>query len=475
MASLEVLAREKTDLTEAELAHLHLLVAEWTLIADLALSDLVLWLPTWNTGGFVAGAHVRPTTAPTSVPEDVVGTFAPRGRRSELERAMSKGTVVSHRGTERPWLPSELEAVPVRCEGRIIAVIARHCSFSPRVTARLEEVYLVSADDLFQMVSAGSFPTYTQDDVEPPRVGDGVIRLAPNGTVQFASPNAISALRRLGLATEILGADLGTLAVTLSRRTGPVDEALALVAGGRIAGTSEIENKAASVSVRGLPLSNLNGSVGALVLLRDVTELRRRERALMSKDATIREIHHRVKNNLQTVAALLRLQSRRVDSMEAREALAEAGRRVAAIAIVHETLSRAPGDSVDFDEVLDRLVTLVADVMMVQHDHVPQIVREGSVGVLNTDHATPLAMAISELVANALEHAHASTIIVRSQRDGHDVSFIIEDDGVGVGDAPAGLGLDIVRTIIVDDLGGELSIQDREGSGTRATARIAVS
>ena len=95
------------------------------------------------------------------------------------------------------------------------------------------------------------------------------------------------------------------------------------------------------------------------MLLRDVTDLRSRDRELVTKDATIREIHHRVKNNLQTVAALLRLQARRMTVPEARAALEEAVRRVGSIALVHETLSQSLDESVDFDEIADRLRVMV--------------------------------------------------------------------------------------------------------------------
>ena len=93
--------------------------------------------------------------------------------------------------------------------------------------------------------------------------------------------------------------------------------------------------------MRSIPLRPQGDHIGALILVRDVTDLRRRDRELVTKDATIREIHHRVKNNLQTVAALLRLQARRMDNESARLALEEAVRRVGSIAIVHETLSQA--------------------------------------------------------------------------------------------------------------------------------------
>ena len=114
--------------------------------------------------------------------------------------------------------------------------------------------------------------------------------------------------------------------------------------------------------LRAIPLRPTGEHLGALVLLRDVTDLRRRDRELVTKDATIREIHHRVKNNLQTVAALLRLQARRIDVPEGREALEEAVRRVGSIAIVHETLSQAFDEFVDFDDVADRLRVMVAEV-----------------------------------------------------------------------------------------------------------------
>jgi len=138
------------------------------------------------------------------------------------------------------------------------------------------------------------------------------------------------------------------------------------------------------------------------VLVRDVTELRRRERELLTKDATIREIHHRVKNNLQTVAALLRLQARRTELAQAKGALEEAVRRVASIALVHELLSTAPDESVPFDQVADRVLAMVVEVS--SSDGGVRPTRKGSFGVVPAEVATPLAVVLSELVQNAVEH-----------------------------------------------------------------------
>ena len=115
------------------------------------------------------------------------------------------------------------------------------------------------------------------------------------------------------------------------------------------------------VLVHCIPLLADGTVTGAMILLRDVTDVRRLDRLLLSKDAAIREVHHRVKNNLQTISSLLSLQARRVEPGEGREALREAERRVRSIALVHEILSREPGDQVPFDEIVGSLVQMAED------------------------------------------------------------------------------------------------------------------
>src|SRR5262249_60716850 len=124
----------------------------------------------------------------------------------------------------------------------------------------------------------------------------------------------------------------------------------------------EIEARGATVLAGGLPLMPSGIPIGALVLVRDVTEVRRRDRQLVTKDTTIREIHHRVTNSRQTVAALLRLQARRVEVPEARTALEESVRRVASIALVHETLSMSSDEAVEFDGIVDRVAAAASEV-----------------------------------------------------------------------------------------------------------------
>ena len=450
MGSLDRLAADRTDLSAEQIEHLRGVVGSWGLVADLAMGDLVMWLPTWNAAGWIAAALIRPTTAATTVPEDVVGTFVPRGRHPELDRAGAIARRVS--------LADGGDAVPIQVSGRVIAVITRQGAAGR--SGRLEEVYGELAGWLLDMIGEGRFPPVDADwtaGSAPPRVGDGLLRVDEDGRVRFASPNAVSAFRRLGLARPLEGADLASIVTRLEHRPGPVAESLALVAAGRIAADAEVENASACVTLRSVPLMPGGRQLGAVVLVRDITDLRRRERALLSKDASLREVHHRVKNNLQTVGALLRLQSRRVTADEAREALAEAGRRVAAIAAIHEVLAQEPGDSIDFDAVLDRILVLERDLASAFGSGA-SLEREGSIGVIDTEIASPLAMAVSELVHNAVEHAQARAIIVAPAMSAGAIEIEVRDDGRGLPEPMAeGLGLHIVTSLVREDLGGDFT------------------
>ena len=256
--------------------------------------------------------------------------------------------------------PARHEAIPVRLRaadgesGQVIAVVGRDTNLSTaRTPSQLELNYLTTADDLAQMVADGTFPParHPGETTSAPRVGDGLVRLDANGKVTYASPNAQSAYRRLGMAAHLVGEDLSALTGRLADDPLDGSEAAGKVLAA-LRGESpprwEVEARGATVLMRALPLMPAGVPIGALVLARDITEIRRRERALVTKDATIREIHHRVKNNLQTVAALLRLQARRVSAPQARAALEESVRRVASIALVHETLSMSSDEAGSF-------------------------------------------------------------------------------------------------------------------------------
>ena len=488
MSTLVELVRARTDLTRLDLEHLQRLVAEWQLVADLSFADLVLWVRS-HAGHWVAVSHMRPTTGPTTYPDDVVGEELAISDR--LERAWRTGVIVREGVAEfRAAVPVRAEAVPVRRNDRVIAVLSRDTNLaSARVPSPLELAYLTSAGELVQMVSEGTFP-FPGSDPDPehaPRVGDGLLRLDRTGHVVYASPNALSAYRRLGVTGDLLGAHLGHTIARLSAGPGRLDEprgsaALAAALRFREPRESEVEARGAVVLLRALPMVPGGEPRGALVLVRDVTEVRRRDRQIMGKDATIREIHHRVKNNLQTVAALLRMQARRMTDPAAEAALQESVRRVASIAVVHETLSLGLDENVAFDGIADKVLAMCAEVATTGSP--VRVVRSGSFGILPAEVATPLSMVLTELVQNAVEHAYPDDqeglIEVGVVRHEQELLVAVVDDGAGLPpgfdlDTSTRLGLQIVRTLVDGELGGELSLSPGAVKGTRALLRIPLS
>ncbi|MGA5192160.1 PAS domain-containing sensor histidine kinase [Streptomyces exfoliatus] len=486
------LVRQHTALSDSDLEWLHLLVSEWQLLSDLSFADLVLWVPTLDGTRYVSVAQMRPNTGPTSYQDDMVGHLVPRGRRPLLDAALDEGRIVREGDPEwREEVPVRVESIPVRREGRVLGVIARNTNLlTVRTPSRLELTYLQSASDLAQMIAAGTFPfPGEQVDMDSsPRAGDGLVRLDAEGVVQYASPNALSAYHRLGLAADLVGQHLGQITAELAPSRGPVDEALVTLASGYAPREFEVEGNSGVIQLRAIPLKPKGTRIGSLVLLRDVTELRRRERELITKDATIREIHHRVKNNLQTVAALLRLQARRMDAAapggrSAREALNEAVRRVGSIAIVHETLSQNLDERVEFDEIADRVIAMVAEIS-------PGKVtcrRNGRFGILDAEVATPLSMVLTEVLQNALEHAFAPgdegavevTAVRGEPRADARLLITVQDDGCGLPEGfdpqrAGNLGLQIVRTLVEGELGGSFDMLPGAERGTKVVLDIPV-
>ncbi len=251
----------------------------------------------------------------------------------------------------------------------------------------------------------------------------------------------------------------------------------------RLPVTEEVERGETSLLLQAIPQLADEKVVGVCVLVRDVTDLRRRDRLLLSKDATIREIHHRVKNNLQTIAALLRLQGRRLQSPEAQEAIEESERRIRSIAIVHETLSREPGDEVRFDDIVQPLVRVVAETVT-GPDRDLRLAVEGDAGMLPGDLATPLAVVLNELMQNAVDHAFTGadgrttgTISVQLARSDGQLVVDVVDDGVGLPpgftvEQSSGLGLSIVQTLVTSELGGTIELRSEAGTRVHLTVPL---
>ena len=490
MSTLSELVQAQGRASEEDIEWLHLLVGDWQLLADLAFADIVLWVPTAD-GGFVAVAHARPSSSATLFYRDFVGQAVKSEWKAQIDESFQSASIVDTAAPD--WYeetPTRVRAVPVlrrltptgnKTTDQPIAVITRHTNLSEaRTPSRQELTFNECANDLFAMIASGDFPDLGAPSGPrrgAPRASDGLIRLDVDGLVTFASPNALSAFNRIGFPNELEAESLAEVTTGLISGQLTVDESLPLVVTGRAPWRTDIEARGVTVSLRAIPIRNHGKRVGAIVLCRDVTEVRHQERELITKDATIREIHHRVKNNLQTVASLLRIQARRTHSDVARDALGQAMRRVAAISVVHDTLSEGLTQDVDFDVVFDRVLMLIAEVAS-SHSTTVRPISKGSFGNLPSEYATPLALVLTELVTNAVEHGLADRedgeVQIVAKRTDDNLSVKVRDNGVGLaeGKVGSGLGTQIVRTLIQGELGGTIDWHTLVGSGTEVTIEV---
>jgi two-component system, sensor histidine kinase PdtaS len=507
------LAFERTNLDEMELAHLQRLLGTWGILADLSFSDLVLVAPMARMEPFgqegpgegmvlVVLGQMRPSNSATVVQDDLVGQTVgvdqwPQAVLTFQSGEVTRGEILLEAGDE----PVRLHCIPVRCEGKTVAVLARLAAGAGRRPGHLERTYR----DLFErfaiMLAESTFPFPSEEVAteEAPRVGDGVVLVDEEGQVRYASPNATNALHRMGMYSQIEGRRLTDLGIEESAIEWALASALPVV--------EEVERRPdVTVLLHCIPLLAQQQVTGCLVLLRDVTDVRRLDRLLLSKDAAIREVHHRVKNNLQTISALLRLQARRLPPGGGRVALFEAERRVRSIAIVHEILSRDPGDQVPFEEIVTSLIRMAEDSVVLSRKLTFEVV--GGLGEVPADVATPLAVVLAELLQNAVEHAYRDLDVEGDDESGGDsadgdgadgdgadgdggggrhypthdqsvghicvrlanevdgLTLEVLDDGSGLPegfdiDATESLGLSIVRDLVRSQLDGTITMRDR--------------
>ncbi len=239
------------------------------------------------------------------------------------------------------------------------------------------------------------------------------------------------------------------------------------------------EGRAGAYAVR-LPLRWKRRQIGELVCDRD-TPFSADDEALLEaiahhaavalehgrtvlRGVLAQEIHHRVKNNLQSVASLLRLQAR-AEHVDARKSLQDSVNRILAIAAVHEVLTEHREDDVDLGELVDRLRAMLVQGGLVAGKDVTAQLQSVS---LAGQRATAVALVFTELFQNALEHGGDSVVIALEQRDG-EIELVIADDGPGIDGAPAGTGLSIVGALVRDELGGTFDVESGEGTRARVT------
>lgn len=445
--------------------HLQNVADNLQLVADLGYGDVVLTVP--EDGILRVVADARPVTAVSPIGVSRTGWLLDEAGELEAYEALRSGTPScgTRRRTAR-GIAYATAAYPIRTDGVLAGVLLRNVA--SQVTdspGAMEVAFMGLSEQVIRLLSEG--PILDVDTGTPfatvRRAGDGVMEIGGRGVVTYASPNAVNIMRLAGSEGAIAG------------------RAAANLPGGATAISPVVRSRggrAVVIEVAGRVLNYraIGFDPGALVLVEDITDVRHREREIRVKEATIREVHHRVKNNLQTIASLLRIQSRRMSSDEARQALAEAVDRVASMAVVHEMLAAATEETVDFTAVAHTVVDMVVRGMAAEGRAFARV--EGETGPVPAVTATSLALVLAELLHNAIEHglgAGVGDVTVSLRRTADTLTLSVHDTGSGL---PGGfdpvtsgnLGLAIVRTIVQEDLRGTLDFSS--GRGTAATVRV---
>jgi two-component system, sensor histidine kinase PdtaS len=459
--------RPSTGAGEPTRAHLDNVVANLQLVADMGYGDVALVVPGAD-GRLVVAGDARPNTALAPIAASRVGRVLEPGEEPEAYETLETGQPVSGRRRRvARGITYTTSAWPIGGQ-RHRAVVLRDLAEQVAGSAgAMEAAFMEVAEELLDTLRDG--PIVDLRTGEPfstvRTAGDGVMRVGALGTIAYASPNAVNIMRLAGVDSALVGMQASGLpgggfgiAPALGTRCG-------------IAVETQVAERVLGYRTIGLP-------AGALVLVEDLTEAHRREQEIKVKEATIREVHHRVKNNLQTIASLLRIQARRSDSTEVQRALAEATERVGSMAVVHDLLANSNEERVDFAEVATTVVDLVRRGLLGEAHQVVVVV-EGHTGEVDAHMATSLALALAELVHNALEHGigdrERGRVTVTMRRVSGELIITVRDDGVGLPDGfeavrSAHLGLAIVRTVVEDDLRGTITFSG--GRGTTVTVRV---
>ena len=471
------------DSRAEDIALLRRISAGLDLLADVCHSDLILYTKTGDSALVFAEAH--PTSVPPLYQQPLVGKSFPRTALPTVHRALFHGRMVHGvRGQEVRGAPTIQDTYPVHnCRRELIAVLSCETNLLEYERRRKKNIVLRQAiSRLRTHILEGKLEGAEQLS----RIGENYATMVidNNARILYISSLAEQLYRKLGYTTDLLGRRLSELDTNENICFKAIERGRCLQQ--RIDEHNLVWVKwvipLPSESPRTLLhhlLKRNEGIPAALVLFQDITEEHRKQQALRVKSALIREIHHRVKNNLQTIAALLRMQARRTGSPEVLDMLKQSINRILSIALVHEFLSKEDSAQeeasfISIREVTQRIVSEVTQGILDPEKSI-HITLDGADVLLPAQQATSCALVINELLQNAVEHGfetkNEGSIRVTLHQDSDIVVIEVVDTGQGLPprfdiDRDGSLGLQIVQTLVREDLKGQFILRD--GGGVQA-------
>jgi two-component system, sensor histidine kinase PdtaS len=431
-------------------------------------------------------AQARPHSVVPIHRESISGSELTRKEAGTLFRAITErqpvrtqreytNPIVDHASNEGVLAPVVQEAFPIeKANGQMIGglMIETNLLESERLKRRNE--IFQRALKVFQQMALRGQPAGIEN-LSAFGEHDGIVFVDADGVIRYMSGIAVNLYRNIGYSEPLIGKSLSHLEMN-------DDELVSRAMEQRQCAQIETEERGRTWIKKTIPLVRWErGAIfstarpqlfGAFLLIHDATESRQRQRELLVKATMIKEMHHRVKNDLQTVASLLRMQSRRMQTTEAKTALGEAVNRILSIAVIHEFLSEQDSRAINIRDVAQRIVTQMQAGILDPSRHFSMQLSGPNI-YLPARQATSCALVLNELMQNALEHgydarAQGGTITLTFHDHGDAVGIVVHDDGR---ELPPGfsldkldsLGLRIVQMLVTQDLKGQFDMHSDQG------------
>lgn len=467
MQSLRELCLSATTLCEEDIRIMEDLASKLQIFADLSQADMFIDCPTADRSSALVVAQASPSTARSLYSGSVVGQLATAGNEPAVMYCLSTGkAVIGSRGVSQEQVVMRQNVVPIQNgRGETIGTLITEQDISKQVEQEKNvEMLKETTEHLSETLIQFAVPDMPITSL----MHEGMILFDQMGRITYANERAHELLQQIGFESPHKGVGIEEIfAWRVSpeyfvRHGGYVQEELAR-------GRNFIMMKAVSAARK-------PDIIGGIILLRDISDIREKEKQLMIKSAVIKEIHHRVKNNLQTISGLLRLQMRRSSSPELEKVYRESINRINSIAIIHEYLAHDGLDKIDFKEILTKISKIIVSSMRRSEQSI-QVLITGESFYLQSNKATSFALIVTELVQNCMIHAFTErqegVIAIELVPKENFVSLSVTDDGIGMADMQhiwekGHLGLKIVETLVQEDLEGTIHFRNT-GNGTEVT------
>ena len=471
-------------LGEKDIAFLAQIEGNLGILADLSRADVLMYCPLTSERAVVV-AQASPHSILPIYDTSLVAREVSARDEPDVMRALGegrKGIAEVRRMSEGRQSPSQPAPIVQKTfpiwgdDGRVLAAVCIETNLIERVRLRGRSKVFRRALDQLQM-TALSGRLHGADELSPFGEHDGIMVIDAQHRIQYLSGIATNNYRKLGYVGNLLKRRIEELELDDNSLAYEAIEQDRCIEREIEVGDLVWIKKAIPLYSPASRLRRLvgvgNGDLrlaGVMLTIRDETEARRQDEELRVKVAMIQEIHHRVKNNMQTIASLLRLQSRRSETEETRRALQEGINRILSVAVIHEFLAHQDARVINIRDVSLRIINQIREGVL-DHEQGIRLDLKGPNIYLPTQPATVCALVINELLQNALEHGYerqeGGTVTVNLQDDGEQITISVDDDGVGLPEEfdlarTSSLGLQIVKTLSEGDLRGEFELHGRD-------------